>query len=129
MSNYSSFPKWTEVNIPPGPYFRNYRPQWNNLDRQTRSVLPQVDTQGLQARRMPSTYWGNYEFKSSSGRYFNNWHDAHMYQQLINAGYLPCQIDKLIGEKNPDFHFGISQLNNSMGNGYTNNRRGYTSGI
>ena len=99
MSNYS-FPKWTEVNIPPGPYFRNYRPKWDN-----------------------------YEFKSSSGRYFNNWHDAHMYQQLINAGYLPCQIDKLIGEKNPDFHFGISQLNNSMGNGYTNNRRGYTSGI
>ena len=128
MSNYS-FPKWTEVNIPPGPYFRNYRPEWNNLDREAKAVLPNVNVSGLQTRRRPSNYWGNYEFMSSNGRYFNNWHDANMYQQLVNAGYNPSQIDKLIAVKNPDLHFGINQLNNSMANGYVNNRRSYVSGI
>jgi hypothetical protein len=128
MSNYS-FPKWTETNIPPGPYFRNYRPKWNNLDRPAKTALPKVNVDGLQTRRMPSTYWGNYEFKASNGRYFNSWYDANMYQQLVNAGYNPKDINKLIGEKNPDFHFGIKHLNNSFGNGYVNNHRGYTKGI
>lgn len=127
--SYYSFPKWRETNIPPGPYFRNYRNPWNNLDRPVKSVLPELDLNGMEARRMPSNYWGNYEYKSSNGRYFNHWYDAHMYQQLINAGYKPSDIEKIITEKNPDFHFGISHLNNSMGNGYTNNHRGYTKGI
>lgn len=128
MAHYS-FPKWTETNIPPGPYFRNYRPNWNNLDKQAQSVLPQTNITGLQTRRKPSTYWGNYQYMSSNGKYFNDWHSANMYQQLINAGYCPGAIDKLIASQNPDFHFGISQLNNSMGNGYTNNRRGYSKSI
>lgn len=36
-------------------------------------------------------------------------------------------MHKIITDKNPDFYFG--HLNNSIGNGYTNNHHGYTKGI
>lgn len=125
----TSIPKWSETNIPPGPYFRNYRPNWNNLDKQAVAVLPNININGLQTRRRPSSYWGNYQYMSSNGKYFNDWHSANLYQQLINAGYCPHQIEKIINTQEVDLNFGINQLNNSMGNGYVNNRKNNVKGI